>query len=69
MSLKTFHLIFITAATALALGCGLLGFKEYLTNEHGISALAGGGLGLLVAIALVRYERYFLKALKKVSYL
>jgi len=68
MSLKAFHVIFITAASLLAFGCGawllwsydVAGLKSDLT--YGIASL-GIGLGLLV------YEGFFLKKLKKVSYL
>ena len=69
MSLKAFHLIFITAATALAFGCGVWGLNDFFS--------AGGrawdlifGLGSIAAgVGLILYERYFLKKLKKVSYL
>ncbi len=69
MSLKAFHLLFITAATALAFGCGVWGLKEYWSAEgrlvdllFGLGSI-GGGVGLIL------YERYFLKKLKNVRYL
>jgi hypothetical protein len=69
MSLKTFHIIFITVSSALALGCGvwllISGFSADGTNKDvffGISSLVGG-------IGLIGYGRYFLKKLKNVSYL
>jgi len=69
MSLKAFHLIFITAATALAFGCGAWGLKDYCSEGGGAWDLVFG-LGCLAAgVGLILYERYFLKKLKKVSYL
>jgi hypothetical protein len=69
MSLKAFHLIFITAASALAFGCGVWGMKEYWSGGGGwVDLLAG--LGAFVAgVALLVYERYFLKKTKDVGYL
>ena len=69
MSLKAFHVIFITASSALAFGCGVWELKNYFSADgrgldlvFGIAALAAGG-GLII------YERYFLKKLKNISYL
>ncbi|MGO8837097.1 MAG: hypothetical protein ACLQAH_03635 [Limisphaerales bacterium] len=69
MSLKTFHIIFITVSSALALGCGvwllISGFSADGTKKDvffGISSLIGAG-------ALIFYGRYFLKKLKNISYL
>lgn len=69
MSLKAFHVIFITAACALAFGFGVWMLRDYLSAEG-----TAGDLWLSIAsfasgIGLVFYERYFLKKLKKVSYL
>ena len=33
MSLKAFHLVFITAATALAMGCGVWGLREFFSDR------------------------------------
>jgi len=69
MSLKAFHVIFITASSALAFGFGVWALKNYFSPE-------GVGLDLVYAIGsfvtgigLIVYERYFLKKLKNVSYL
>ena len=69
MSLKAFHLVFITASSALAFGCGVWELKNYFSAD-------GRGVDILFAIAafsagvgLIIYERYFLKKLKDVSYL
>ena len=69
MSLKTFHIIFITLSSALALGCGIWllisGFSADGTRQDvffGLSSLVGAG-------GLIFYGRYFLKKLKNISYL
>jgi hypothetical protein len=69
MSLKAFHLIFITASTALALGCGVVGLKTFFSKGGSAWDLAFGLGAVAVGIGLVLYERYFLKKLKDVSYL
>jgi hypothetical protein len=69
MSLKAFHLIFITAAVLLALGCTVWGVKRYFSAGGGAWDLVFGICSLAVAVGLVLYERYFLKKLKRVSYL
>jgi len=69
MSLKAFHLVFITAAIVLAFGCGVWWVKEFASPEGRVMDL-GFGLGAVVAgVALIAYELYFLKKLRKVSYL
>ena len=69
MSLKTFHLIFISASTILAFGCAVWGLKNFF-SEGGRAWELVFGLGSLAAgIGLIFYERYFLKKLKNVSYL
>jgi hypothetical protein len=69
MSLKAFHLIFISASSALAFGCGVWGLKDFF-SEGGRAWDLIFGLGSLAAgVGLVIYERFFLKKLKHVSYL
>ena len=69
MSLKAFHLIFITAACALAFGCAVLGLKDFFSEGGGPGDLVFGLCSLAAGVGLILYERYFLKKLKKVSYL
>jgi hypothetical protein len=69
MSLKAFHVIFITAASALAFGCGVWELKDYWSPEGRTADLLFGVASILGGIALIVYERYFLKKLKNVSYL
>jgi hypothetical protein len=66
MSLKTFHILFITVAALLAFG-----FAWWLLNADPTTtgALAGGVLSALVGAGLIVYGIRFLKKLKHVSYL
>lgn len=68
MSLKSFHLIFVTAASALAFGFGVWELNEY-SGTHELKNLAMGLCSIVAGIALVIYERYFLRKLKNISYL
>jgi len=69
MSLKAFHLIFITAASALAFGCGVWGLKSFASPAGQAWDLVFGLGSFATGAALILYERYFLKKLKRVSYL
>jgi hypothetical protein len=69
MSLKAFHLIFITASCALAFGCAVWGIKNYFSTDGKALDLIFGLGSLAAAVGLIFYERYFLKKLKNVSYL
>ncbi len=69
MSLKAFHLIFISAASALALGFGVWSLHNYHGADgrtkdliYALGSFAGGG-------ALIVYERYFLKKTRRIGYL
>ena len=44
MSLKAFHLIFITASSALAFGCGVWGLKDYFSPDGGLGSRFRPGL-------------------------
>jgi hypothetical protein len=68
MSLKAFHLIFISAASAMCVGCGIWGVKNFFSGGGTFDLLFGIG-AFIAGIALLLYERYFLKKLKNVSYL
>ena len=61
MSLKAFHLIFVTLLTALAFGCAAWAFAS-AKPLSGVLGLAAGG-------AVIIYGQYFLKKLKRISYL
>ena len=61
MSLKTFHLIFVTLLTALSFGCAAWAFNA------GWPVFGVGGI--VAGILVIIYGIYFLKKLKKISYL
>ncbi|HEV2319693.1 MAG TPA: hypothetical protein VGV18_08085 [Verrucomicrobiae bacterium] len=61
MSLKAFHLIFVTSLTTLALGFAAWAFTS--------GRMLFGVLGIVVAALVIVYGVYFLRKLKKISYL
>lgn len=61
MSLKAFHLIFVTSLTTLALGFTAWAFFS--------GRIIFGVLGIIAAAIVVTYGIYFLKKLKRISYL
>ncbi|HWW03295.1 MAG TPA: hypothetical protein VNZ64_26570 [Candidatus Acidoferrum sp.] len=69
MSLKAFHVVFITASSALAFGFGVWELKDYASANGQPADLLFGLGSFAVGAALIVYERYFLKKLKKVRYL
>ena len=69
MSLKAFHVVFITAASALAFGCGVWELKNAFSADGRALDYVFGGLSLAAGVGLIVYERYFLKKLKDISYL
>lgn len=60
MSLKNVHVLFIVAATVLALFCAVQAFDRYQTDGSMLAAVAGAA-AVLAAGLLVRYETLFLK--------
>jgi hypothetical protein len=69
MSLKAFHVIFITAASALAFGCAVWALKNFWSPEGRTVDLVYGLAAALAGAALIVYERYFLKKLRNVDFL
>jgi len=61
MSLKAVHLVFVSLLTALAFGCAAWAFSAG-------NPLFGAG-GIFAGILVIIYGIYFLKKLKKMSYL
>ncbi len=61
MSLKAFHLIFVTLLTSLSFGCAAWAFQA--------GSLFWGLAGVISGILVIVYGIYFLKKLKNVSYL
>jgi len=69
MSLKTLHIVFITASCLLAFGFGIWMLMESRSPEGGTSEMVYGIGSLAVGVGLIVYGRYFLKKLKDQSYL
>ena len=69
MSLKAFHLIFITASCALAFGCAVWFFRDFLGKDGRAMDLIFSLGSLAAGAGLILYERYFLKKLKDIGYL
>jgi hypothetical protein len=69
MSLKAFHVIFITASSALAFGCGIWELKNGFSSEGRALDFVFAGLAFAAGVGLIVYERYFLKKLKDISYM
>ena len=69
MSLKAFHLVFVTALTALTFGCCVWKFYDYFGEFGTPRDLVLGGAALLACVGVLVYGRLFLKKLKKISYL
>ena len=61
MSLKAFHLIFVTLLTTLSFGFAAWAFAA--------GRPVFGAIGIIAGILVVFYGIYFLKKLKKISYL
>ena len=66
MSLKAFHLVFITASSALAAGCGIWWLTDFLCGRSSVLGLISSFLAVAVSMGLIFYERYFLKKVKSV---
>ena len=61
MSLKAFHLIFVTLLTVLSFGFAVWAFNS--------GRPVFGAAGIATGILVITYGIYFLKKLKKISYL
>jgi hypothetical protein len=68
MSLKAFHVFFIIIATLLTIVFGIWGIHAYMQTAD-FTDLIMGIASFIGTIILVWYFRWFLKKLKKVSYL
>jgi len=69
MSLKAFHFFFIVVAILLSVGFAGWCMTNYYSPGGHRADLAFGIGSAVLAVTLVIYERYFVKKLKKVSYL
>jgi putative effector of murein hydrolase len=68
MSLKAFHIVFVTASIILAFGFGGWSFLNYKDQGAVLDLVFGIG-SVAVGIGLVIYERVIMRKLKDISYL
>ena len=68
MSLKTFHIVFVTVSVLLMLVIAAWNFGNYRDNGTS-SDLTWGIASVVVAVGLLIYGRVFLRKFKNVSYL
>jgi len=61
MSLKAFHLIFVTLLTGLTFGCSAWAFQS--------GNVFWGAASIAAGVLVIVYGVYFLKKLKRISYL
>ena len=69
MSLKAFHFIFVNALTGLSFGCAIWKFMDYRRADGTIGDLLFSLAAVVVGVLVIICGRYFLKKLKKMSYL
>ena len=64
MSLKGFHILFITVSTLLALGAGA--WCLWVDSTHGTPAFRAGAIGSFVAaLGLISYGIWFYRKMKR----
>ena len=68
MSLKAFHVFFISVSVLLCLVVGGWGIQSFITDSNAVGILVGLFF-ILLGCALVVYEVRFLRKFKNVSYL
>lgn len=66
MSLKAFHIVFITLSSLLSMGLGLWGLNGYLTTGERDPLLLGIA-GFLALLLLIPYFRWFRRKMKKLD--
>ncbi len=64
MSLRAFHVLFITLSIVLALCCGGIALRDFIETGS-VQNLLLSILALLAALSLVVYESYFLRKTRK----
>ena len=68
MSLKAFHIVFVTVSILLAFGCGIWSVLNFRVSGSGVDLVLGAGW-ILAGFALLVYGRAILRKLKHISYL
>ena len=67
MSLKAFHIFFISLSVLLTFGFAVWTFQSY-TENGGFIVLMGSLISMLTGVGLIVYGINFLKKLKNVSF-
>lgn len=68
MSLKAFHILFITASVLLAFWFGWFELSRHAESKAAMDLWLGAG-SCVTGAGLIAYGIYFLKKLKNISYL
>lgn len=68
MSLKAFHVVFVTASILLAFGFGAWSYFAYKDQGKTVDLIYAVG-SVLAGIALAVYFKFVLRKLKNISYL
>ena len=68
MSLKAFHVVFVTASVLMCFGVSAWEIRAFQQGDRWADLLLGLGAALS-GVGLLVYGRYFLKKLKHISYL
>jgi hypothetical protein len=69
MSLKAVHLFFVTALSALSMGCAVWKIRTYASPAGTTGDLLFAAGALLSTVLVIIYGRYFLKKLKAIGYI
>lgn len=69
MSLKAFHVIFITVSSLMLFGFGAWMLRAYREPEGVVGDLVWAVAAIVAGVGLLIYEGFFLRKLKNVSYL
>ena len=68
MSLKAFHVVFVTLSIALSVGFSIWALREYLDNRGAVFlGVVIGSIGF--AVVLTYYGAWFLRKLRDVPFL
>ncbi|MFQ5591074.1 MAG: hypothetical protein ACE5HE_07930 [Phycisphaerae bacterium] len=67
MSLKTFHVVFVTLSTLLAAAFGVWAARDFMRSDQ-LSSLIVSTVSLLTAAALPFYGRWVLRKLRGVGW-
>ena len=68
MSLKAFHVFFISVSIVLSLGVGGWGIESFVSGSDSVGLIVGLFF-ILLAAGLVYYESKFIRKFKHVGYL